>query len=163
MACVHSFDCTCLDYSIRGFVCTHIPAVCLSDPILWSEACDDDGKDHDIEIIEEKLQGLASLVPINKEQRNCTELEDLKKNALRTIGEQTEVSQNTLSSDAIHAALCHVRSAISVARGLHVIGNDHQYLNPKFTLQISLQRNVSFPRKENENSQRKNLSFRSLQ
>lgn len=67
MACVHSFDCTCLDYSTRGVVCTHIRAVCLINPILWSEVCDDDGKGHDIEIIEEKRQGLASLVPISKE------------------------------------------------------------------------------------------------
>lgn len=43
----------------------------------------------------------------------------------------TEVIQNAPSSDAIHAALRHARSAISVARGLAVVGNDHQYLKTK--------------------------------
>lgn len=45
--------------------------------------------------------------------------------------ELTEVIQNAPSSDAIHAALRHARSAISVARGLAVLGNDHQYLKTK--------------------------------
>ena len=45
--------------------------------------------------------------------------------------ELTEVIQNAPSSDAIHAALRHIRSAISVARGLAVVGNDHQYLKTK--------------------------------
>lgn len=47
-------------------MCTHIHAVCLNDLVLWSEPCDDTDRDHDIEIIEEKQQGLASLVSISK-------------------------------------------------------------------------------------------------
>ena len=72
-------------------MCTHLHAVCLSDLVLWSEACDDTDRDHDIEIIEEKQQGLASLVSISKKLRNFTERDDLKKNALCTIGELTDV------------------------------------------------------------------------
>lgn len=139
-------------------MCTHIHAVCLSDPILWSEVCDDDDKDHGIEIIEEKRQGLASLVPISKEQRNCTELEDHNKNALSTIGELTEVIQNAPSSDAIHAALRYVRSAISVARGLAVVGNDHQYLKIKIypSNKLAEKQQRFFSTKRNRKLQKKN-------
>ena len=66
------------------------------------------------------------------EQKNCTELEDLRRNAMSVIAELTDVIQGAPNSDTIHAALRHVRSAISVARGLTVIGTDHQYLKMKY-------------------------------
>ena len=125
MACVHLFDCTCLDYAIRGVVCHHIHAVSLAGPTH-------EPREQEIEpSVEEKREDLANLILISKEQKNCTELEDLKRNAMSIIAELTDVIQVAPKSDNIHAALRHVRSVISVARGLTVIGTDHQYLKTK--------------------------------
>ena len=125
MACVHTFDCTCLDNAIRGVVCTHIHAVCITTPLIKAE-------ESQVEYSrEEQQEDLANLVPISNEQKNCTELEDLKRNALGTIAKLTEIVQREPNGDTIHAALRHVRSAISVVRGLSVIGSDHQYLKTK--------------------------------
>ena len=125
MACVHLFDCTCLDYAIRGVVCHHIHAVSMADPTHESG-------DREIEAnVEETREDLANLIPTSKEHKNCSELEDLRSNALSVIAELTDVIQSAPNSDTIHAALRHVRSAISVARGLTVIGSDHQYLKTK--------------------------------
>ena len=120
MACVHSFDCTCFDYAIRGVVCTHIHAVNLTEPI-------DDSKESELpNSVEEIRDDLTNLIPISKEMKNCIEMEDVRKNALSVIAELTDIIQCAPSSDTIHAAIRHVRSAISVARGLSVIGNDHE-------------------------------------
>ena len=81
--------------------------------------------------VEERQQDLANLIPISKEHKNCTKLEDLRRNALSVIAELTDVIQSAPNSDTIHAALQHVRSAISVAKGLSVIGTDHHYLKTK--------------------------------
>ena len=125
MACVHTFDCTCLDYAIRGVVCTHIHAVCMTTP-------QDKAEESQVEYSrEEQREDLANLVPIRKELKNCTELEDLKRNALKSIAELTEIIQTAPNGDTIHATLRHLRSAISVARELSVIGSDHQYLETK--------------------------------
>ena len=122
MACVHSFDCTCLDYAIRGVDCTHIHAVSMAEPII-------DSKESELPnstSVEEIRDDLANLVPINKETKKFTEIEDVRRNALSVIAELTDIIQCAPSSDTIHAGIRHVRSAISVARGLPVIGTDHQ-------------------------------------
>ena len=111
-ACVHLFNCTCLDYAIRGVVCHIIHAVSLANPT-------DESREPEIEpSVVKSREDLADLIPISKEQKNCTELEDLRRNAMSIIAELTDVIQGTPNSDTIHAALRHVCSAISVARGL---------------------------------------------
>lgn len=127
MACVHSFDCTCLDYAIRAVVCTHIHAVSMAEPTHESREIEIDN----MCTIEEKREDLANLIPVSKEQKKCTDLEDQRRNALSVIAELTDVIQSAPNSDTIQTALRHVRSAISVARGLTVIGTDHQYLQTK--------------------------------
>ena len=81
--------------------------------------------------VEEIRDDLANLVPISKETKKFTEIEDVRRNALSVIAELTDIIQCAPSSDTIHTAIRHVRSAISVARGLPVIGTDHQYLKTK--------------------------------
>ena len=121
MSCVHLFDCTCLVYPIRGVFCTHIHAVCMTTPL-----------ESQVEYSRvEQREDLANFVPISKELQNCTELEDLKRNALGLMAELTEIIQRAPNGDTIHAALGHLCLAISVGRGLSVIDSDHQYLKTK--------------------------------
>ena len=56
------------------------------------------------------------------------ELDALKRSAMAAIAELNDVIQMAPSKDTIHTALRHIRSATAVARGLSVIGNDHQNL-----------------------------------
>ena len=81
MACVHSFDCTCLDYAIRGVVCTHIHAVSMAESII-------DSKESELPnsiSVEEIREDLANLVPICKETKKFTEIEDVRRNALSVM------------------------------------------------------------------------------
>ncbi len=156
MACIHSFDCTCLDYAIRGVVCTHIHAVSMTNTNLESKESEMDN------IVEENREDLANLIPISMEQRNHAELEDVRVNALSVIAELTDVIQQAPNSDTIYAALRHVRSAISVARGLTVIGSDHQYLKtrsyPANKLAERQERFFSTKRKRKEKKKSAHLS-----
>ena len=54
MACVHNFDCTCLDYAIRNVACSHIHAVSMAGPVHVQESRDAEECN-----IEEKREGLA--------------------------------------------------------------------------------------------------------
>ena len=150
-ACVHLFECTCLDYAVRGIVCTHIHAVNIAEP---SECLMQIGEDH----IEEKREELGNLIQEDKDLQNEKELEDLKRSAMSTIAELTDVLQKAPTRDTIHTALRHIPSAITVARGLSVIGKDHQYLKTKSNLCIPLQinrlrdRSGSFPQKRKPQS-----------
>ncbi|KAJ7381780.1 hypothetical protein OS493_039059, partial [Desmophyllum pertusum] len=44
--------------------------------------------------IEEKREDLANLIPVSKEQKKCTDLEDQRRNALSVIAELTDVIQS---------------------------------------------------------------------
>ena len=118
-ACVHLFECTCLAYAVRGIVSTHIHAVNITEPT----EC--------LMQIEEKCEELGNLFHRDKDLQNEKELEDLKRSAMSTIAELTDVLQKAPTRDTIHTALHHIHSAIAVARGLSVIGNDPQYLKTK--------------------------------
>ena len=50
---------------------------------------------------------------------------------MKEIAELSEVVQRAPNTDTLYAALRHIRSATSVAQGLSVIGNDHQYLQTR--------------------------------
>ena len=82
---------------------------------------------------------MANFIPISKELKNCTELEDLKRNVLGSIAELTEIIQRAPNGDTIHAAPGHLCSAISVARGLSAIINT---LRQRLTLQTSIDPDV---------------------
>lgn len=124
MVCVHLFDCTCLDDVIRGVVCHHVHAVSMANPTQvkgggdWNQCRGDAWR-------------FGQFDSTSKEYKNCTELEDLRRNALSVIAELTDVIQIAPNSDTVHAALRHVCLAISMARGLAVIGTGHQYLKTK--------------------------------
>jgi len=123
-ACVHSFKCTCLDYAIRGVVCVHIHAVNIAEPT-------EDPRDIASNEIDDKREELANFIQVDKELQKDKELEDLKRSALAAIVELTDVIQTALSKDTVYTALRHIRSATAVAKGLSIIGNDHQYVKTK--------------------------------
>lgn len=139
-ACVHSFKCTCLDYAIRWVVCVHIHAVNIAEPAA------EDLRDIASNEIDDKREELGNFIQADKELQNDKELEDLKRSALAAIAELTDVIQTAPSKDTVHTALRHIRSATAVAKGLSIIGNDHQYLKTK-----------SFP--PNKRQKNNNVSF----
>ena len=47
------------------------------------------------------------------------------------LAELTDILQSAPSKDTIHSALRNIRAAKSVARGLAVIGTDHQYVQTR--------------------------------
>ena len=75
------------------------------------------------------------------------------------------VSGDENDSDTIPAALRHVRSAISVARGLTVIGIDHQYLKMKYypANKFTEKQKRFFLLKRKGKLKKRALSFRNLQ
>ena len=123
-ACVHSFTCTCLDYAIRGVVCVHIHAVNIAEPT-------EDPRDIASNEIDDKREELGNFIQVDKDLKNDKELEDLKRSALAAMAELTDVIQTAPSKDTVYTALRHIRSATAVAKGLSIIGNDHQYLKTK--------------------------------
>lgn len=58
-------------------------------------------------------------------------LEHLQQSAVAKLAELTELIQQAPNKDTIYSALRHIRSAKSVAQGLSIIGNDHQYLQTR--------------------------------
>lgn len=96
--------------------------------------------------IDDKREELGNFIQADKELQNDKELEDLKRSALAAIAELTDVIQTAPSKDTVHTALRHIRSATAVAKGLSIIGNDHQYLKTK-----------SFP--PNKRQKNNNVSF----
>ena len=72
-ACVYSFECTCLDFAIRGLVCVHIHAVNITEPD--HEMKEDHITENDIE---QKREGLANLIPSHKNKEICSDVLDLK-------------------------------------------------------------------------------------
>ena len=97
-ACVHLFQCTCLAYAVRGIVSTHIHAVNITEPT----EC--------LMQIEEKCEELGNLFYRDKDLQNEKELEDLKRSAMSTIAELTDVLQKAPTRDTIHTALHHSHS-----------------------------------------------------
>ena len=123
-ACVHSFTCTCLDYAIRGVVCVHIHAVNIAEPT-------EDPRDIASNEIDDKREELGNFIQVDKGLQNDKELEDLKGSALAVMAELTDVIQRAPSKETVYTALRHIRSATAVAKGLSIIGNNHQYLKTK--------------------------------
>ena len=94
-ACVHSFDCTCIDYSVRNVVCTHIHAVRIAEPAdAPRELNADDHIDSNVE----------------KDLQNSNDLEDVKRRAMAEIAELSDILQSAPSKDTIHSALRHIRA-----------------------------------------------------
>jgi len=62
-------------------------------------------RDQEIEPMSRRREDLANLIPTSKEQKSCTELEDIRSNALSVIAELTDVIQSAPNSDTIHMIL----------------------------------------------------------
>ena len=123
-ACVHSFQCTCLDCAITGVVCVHIHAVNIAEPV-------EDPRDVSSNETNDKREEMRNFIQVDKAIRNDKELEDLNRSALVAIAELTDVMQTAPSKDTVYTALRHIHSATTVAKGLAIIGNDHHYLKTK--------------------------------
>lgn len=108
----------------RGVVCVHIHAVNIAEPT-------ENPRDIASNEIDVKCEELGNFIQVDKDLQNDKELEDLKRSALAAIAELTDVIQTAPSKDTVYTALRHIRSATAVAKGLSIIGNDHQYLVTK--------------------------------
>ena len=133
-ACMHTFECSCADYGIRGVLCSHIHSVNILYP--RTIAPEVELVDTELEItsdndIEKKCKNLSSLIQHDKKAQESGQLADLKAHALSQIAELSDLIQSAPTKDTINTTLWHIRSAISVAKGLSVIGSDHQYLKTK--------------------------------
>lgn len=130
--CVHTCECSCANYGIRGVLCSHIHAVNIlyPKPIVDLEGDVVLKTTSDIDI-EKKHEDLPNLIQQDKKLEESKQLSDLKTYALNQIAELTDLIQNAPTKDTIKTTLWHIRSAISVAKGLTVIGSDHQYLRTK--------------------------------
>ena len=127
-ACVHTFECSCADYGIRGVLCSHIHSVNILYP--KTIAPEVELVDTELEItsddIEKKRQNLLSLIQHDKKAQESEQLADLKTHALSQIAELSDLIQSAPTKDTINTTLWHIRSAISVAKGLSVItGSPH--------------------------------------
>ena len=80
--------------------------------------------------IEKKCKDLSSLIQQDKKLQDSKQLPDLKTYVLNQIAELTDLIQSAPTKDT-NTTLWHIRSAISVAKGLSVFGSDHQYLKTK--------------------------------
>ena len=128
-ACVHKFECTCPDYVLRGLVCSHIHTVNIlySSHIAKPKQNKNDDAGDDIMNTREEL---SNIIHQEKQVRE-KQLGDMKAMALSKISELTDLIRQAPTKDTINSAMQHIRSAISVAKGLSVIGNDHHYLQTK--------------------------------
>lgn len=73
---------------------------------------------------------MSNIIQQDKQLQESKQLADLKTYALHQIAELRQLIQSAPTKDTIkfNTTLKHIRSAISVAKGLSVIGSDHQYL-----------------------------------
>ena len=125
--CVHTFECSCADYGIRGVLCSHIHAVNILYPQTIADLEGDAVLETTIDTdIEKKREDLSNLIQQDKKLQESKQLSDLKTHALNQIAELTDSIQNAPTKDTINTALWHMRSAISVDKGLTVIGSDYQ-------------------------------------
>ena len=88
-------------------------------------------EDDTIDDVAEKRVNLENLIQREKDLKDEKDLEDLKRSAMAELAELTDILQSAPSKDTIHSALRHIRAAKSVARGLAVIGTDHQYMQTR--------------------------------
>ena len=124
-ACVHTFQCSCLDFAVRGLLCIHIHAVNITKPQGHITEMPDEQK-------EERRKDLGNLIPLHNDRDSCpVDVAELKRKVLREIGELNDTIQQAPNGDTLHAALRHIHSALAVARGLTVIGNDHHYIQTR--------------------------------
>ena len=79
-------------------------------------------------VTEKKHEELSNIIQQDKQLQESKQLADLKTNALNQIAELSELIQSAPTKDTINTTMKHIRSAISVAKGLSVIQSDHQYL-----------------------------------
>lgn len=130
-ACVHTFECSCADYSIRGVLCSHIDSVNILYPKTTAADLEFPGTELETTSdsdIEKKREELSNIIKQDKQLQENKQLADLKTYALNQIAELSELIQSASTKDTTDTTLKHIRSAISVAKGLSVIGSDHQYL-----------------------------------
>ena len=78
--------------------------------------------------IEKKREELSNIIKQDKQLQENKQLADLKTYPLNQIAGLSELIQSAPTKDTTDTTLKHIRSAISVAKGLSVIGSDHQYL-----------------------------------
>ena len=130
-AWVHTFECPCADYSIKGVLCSHIHSVNILYPKTTAADLEFPGTELETTSdsdIEEKREELSNIIQQDKQLHESKQLADLKTYAPDQIAELSELIQSAPTNDTINTTLKHIRSAISVAKGLSVIGSDHQYL-----------------------------------
>ena len=130
-AWVHTFECSCTDYSIKGVLCSHIHSVNILYPKTTAADLEFPGTELETTSdsdIEKKREELSNIIQQDKQLHESKQLADLKTYALDQIAELSELIQSAPTKDTINTTLKHIRSAISVVKGLSVIGSDHQYL-----------------------------------
>ena len=164
-ACVHTFECSCADYSIRGVLCSHIHSVNILYPKTTAADLEFPGTELETTSdsdIEKKREELSNIIQQDKQLQESKQLADLKTYALHQIAELSELIQSAPTKDTINTTLKHIRSAISVAKGLSVIGSDHQYLKtqlfPPNKLYEKQKRFFSTKKKRKVHRERANLS-----
>ena len=164
-ACVHTFECSCADYSIRGVLCSHIHSVNILYPKTTAADLEFPGTELETTSdsdIEKKREELSNIIQQDKQLQESKQLADLKTYALNQIAELSELIQSAPTKDTINTTLKHIRSAISVAKGLSVIGSDHQYLKtqlfPPNKLYEKQKRFFSTKKKRKVHRERANLS-----
>ena len=130
-ACVHTFESSRADYSIRGVLCSHIHSVTILYPKTTAADLEFPGtelKSTSDSDIDKKREELSNIIQQDKQLQESKQLADLKTYALSQIAELSDLIQIAPTKDTINTTLKHIRSAVSVAKGLSVIGSDHQYL-----------------------------------
>ena len=112
--------------------------------------------------IEKKREELSNIIQQDKQLQESKQLADLKTYALNQIAELSELIQGAPTKDTINTTLKHTRPTISLAKGLSVIGSDHQYLKtqlfPPNKLYEKQKRFFSTKKKRKVHHERANLS-----
>ncbi|XP_014679733.1 PREDICTED: uncharacterized protein LOC106819642 [Priapulus caudatus] len=131
-ACVHKFKCTCPDYILRSLVCIHIHSVNIFYHSHITTQLEQDKVDHiEVEDFVHEREELSKIIHQEEQLKEEQQLQDLKTVALGKISELSDLIRQAPTRDTISSTLQHTRSAISVAKVLSVIGNDHHYLQTK--------------------------------
>ena len=84
-----------------------------------------------VDDVAQKRESLENIIQREQDLKDEKDLEHLQQSAVAELAELTELIRRAPNKDTIYSALRHIRSAKSVAQGLSIIGNDHQYLQTR--------------------------------
>ena len=125
--CLHMFSCACIDYLIQSVACKHTHAVRMlsSGDIPDSSADNADHDDNDF--LQDDTTAYYKKILSKSEQEISRNLNESVRTAMKKISELTDLLKNAPNVDVVQGILHHVNAAMSVGKGLSVVGTDHDY------------------------------------